>query len=85
MQFKSQRNFVRGVQPLLVDDRCEVERSLRHHEPAGSHIGQISSPNTNRLCPYPLAERDSLLRRDRATRSRVFLRLRSHFNTARLV
>ena len=26
-----------------------------------------AAPNTNRLCPYPLVERDSLLRRDRAT------------------
>jgi hypothetical protein len=35
-------------------------------------------PRTKNLCSYPLVERDSLLRRDRATRSRVCLRLRSH-------
>jgi hypothetical protein len=35
-------------------------------------------PPNSSVRSYPLAERDSLLRRDRATRSRVCLRLRSH-------
>ena len=46
--------------------------------PALAHKHPPAAPNTNRLCPYPLAERDSDLRRDRATRSSVCLRLRSH-------
>ena len=37
-----------------------------------------AAPIPKSLRSYPLAERNSLLRRDRATRSRVRLRLRSH-------
>ncbi len=52
-------------------EQSQARPGLRPQAPPGL-------ASTNSLCPYPLVERDSLLRRDRATRSRVCLRLRSH-------
>ena len=52
--------------------------ALSINDPRSSPTSTRGLAYTNNLRSYPLAERDSLLRRDRATRSCVCLRLRSH-------
>ena len=68
-QQRNSRRTLRDCRVLPAPSRC----CFAHRHPPASPIPRAYAPSS-----YPLAERDSLLRRDRATRSRVCLRLRSH-------
>ena len=71
-----QSDYLTGVESVAYAYQVGARSIAAVRYPAAQAAPGLAS--TKSLRSYPLAERDSLLRRDRATRSRVCLRLRSH-------